>query len=177
MIIAYLLIIVKIMKKEFDQNKYITEYKKNNYKQFKVDLPTEEKEEIDLFLKENNLNKTMFIREAYQLMKEKYSDDINAKFTNSIKEQVTKIITRYGKQRISINFPKNFNHDYQYTFDNGLVVNLKKLALSTMDKEYTYLAKITFENEIIYIGMMSYIYSHEILRKLESLEIKKNRLG
>lgn len=162
------------MKKEFDQNKYITEYKKNNYKQFKTDLPSEEKEEIDLFLKENNLNKSMFVREAYQLMKEKYSNDKKAVFLNSIKEKVAKIITRYGKQRISIDSIKNFTHDYQYTFANGLVVNLKKIHLATIGKEYTYLAKITFENEIIYIGMMNYIYSHEILRKLESLEIQKN---
>lgn len=63
--------IVKIMEK-FDQKKYIREYKKKNYKQFTAKLPIEEKEEIDSFLDQINMNNTQFIRESYKLLKEKY---------------------------------------------------------------------------------------------------------
>lgn len=57
------------MDKKFDQKKYIKEYNKNNYKQFKAELPKEEKEYIDKFLKENNLSKAEFIRKAYKILK------------------------------------------------------------------------------------------------------------
>ena len=63
--------IVKIMEK-FDQKKYIREYKKKKYRQFTAKLPIEEKEEIDSFLDQINMNNTQFIREAYKLLKEKY---------------------------------------------------------------------------------------------------------
>lgn len=62
------------MGKEFDQKEYIKEYRKNKYKQFKTEMPVSEKEEIDKFIKDYNLSKLSFIREGFELMKEKYEN-------------------------------------------------------------------------------------------------------
>ena len=53
----------------FDQKKYIKDWKKENYKQFKVELKKEEKEELDKDLKKNNLKGTDFVRLAYKALK------------------------------------------------------------------------------------------------------------
>ena len=50
--------------KEFNQKDYIKEWKKDNYKQFKVELKKEEKEELTELLKDNNLSGSDFIRLA-----------------------------------------------------------------------------------------------------------------
>ena len=50
--------------KEFNQKDYIKEWKKDNYKQFKVELRKEEKEELTELLKDNNLSGSDFIRLA-----------------------------------------------------------------------------------------------------------------
>jgi len=60
------------MKKEFNQKEYINNYQKENYLQFKAKLKPEEKLEIDKWLDAVNLSKPEFIKEAYQLMREKY---------------------------------------------------------------------------------------------------------
>ena len=59
------------MKKEFDQKKYIKEYQKENYKQFKATLKPEEMEKVNEFLKQNNMNKREFVLTAYKILQKK----------------------------------------------------------------------------------------------------------
>ena len=44
-----------IMKKKFDQSKYIDDYNKKNYKTVKLRLKFNEKEELDNIMKKNNI--------------------------------------------------------------------------------------------------------------------------
>lgn len=54
---------------EFNQNKYIQEYRKNKKKQFNVDLNKDEAEELEQLLKEKELTKAQFIRNAIEELK------------------------------------------------------------------------------------------------------------
>ena len=58
-------------KKKFNQKEYIKDFHKKYYSQFKVDLKKEEKEEIDMLLKEKNLTKAQFLRNAVEELKKK----------------------------------------------------------------------------------------------------------
>ena len=49
---------------KFNQNKYIQDYRKQNYKQFKVELKVEEMDELNELLKKKKLNKTEFVKLA-----------------------------------------------------------------------------------------------------------------
>lgn len=51
------------------KNDYDKQYKKDNYKQFKVYLKKEEKEELDQTLKANNLSGADFVRIALNNLK------------------------------------------------------------------------------------------------------------
>lgn len=53
---------------KFNQNKYILDYRKKNYKQFKVELKIEEMEELKALLKTHKLNKSEFIRLAKEAL-------------------------------------------------------------------------------------------------------------
>ena len=57
---------------EFNQNKYIQEYRKNKKKQFNVDLNKDESEELEKLLKEKELTKVQFIRNAIEELKKDY---------------------------------------------------------------------------------------------------------
>ena len=52
------------MKKEFNKAEYISDYKKNHYKAFKVDLKNEEMESLVKALKTENVTKAEFLRRA-----------------------------------------------------------------------------------------------------------------
>lgn len=56
---------------EFNQQKYIQEYNKKHYKTFKVDLKKEEFDELNELLKEKNLTKAKFLRDAIEKLKKK----------------------------------------------------------------------------------------------------------
>ena len=58
-------------KKELNQKEYINNYKKEHYSAFKVNLKKEEKQELDKLLKESNLTKTRFLKNAIAELKEK----------------------------------------------------------------------------------------------------------
>ena len=51
------------------KNEYDKQYKKDNYKQFKVYLKKEEKEELDDLLKEKNINSSTFVRLSIEAIK------------------------------------------------------------------------------------------------------------
>lgn len=59
------------MKKEFNQKEYIKEYQRENYKQFKTKLKPDEMEEVNQFLKDNNMNKRELIMFGMSLLKRK----------------------------------------------------------------------------------------------------------
>lgn len=46
----------------FNQKEYINNYKKENYKTFKVEMQKQEKEHLDNLLKDNNLKGAEFLR-------------------------------------------------------------------------------------------------------------------
>ncbi|MCI6265883.1 MAG: hypothetical protein MR598_03435 [Erysipelotrichaceae bacterium] len=46
----------------FNQKEYINNYKKENYKTFKVEMQKQEKEHLDNLLKEKNLKGAEFLR-------------------------------------------------------------------------------------------------------------------
>lgn len=46
----------------FNQSKYIQEYKKEHYKQFKVDLKADEMKQLEEYLKKIGLTKSQFLR-------------------------------------------------------------------------------------------------------------------
>lgn len=52
------------------KNEYDKQYKKDNYKQFKVYLKKEEKEELDNLLKEKSINSSEFVRLSIKALKE-----------------------------------------------------------------------------------------------------------
>ena len=51
------------------KNEYDKQYKKDNYKQFKVYLKKEEQEELDDLLKEKNINASTFVRLSIEALK------------------------------------------------------------------------------------------------------------
>ncbi len=58
--------------KEFNQANYINEYHKNNYKQFKVDMKENEKQELVKLIKENGYNSNReFLLKCIEVLKEK----------------------------------------------------------------------------------------------------------
>lgn len=54
---------------DFNQKEYIKGWKKENYKQFKVELKKEEKENLDRELKKHNLSGSDFVRIAFDYLK------------------------------------------------------------------------------------------------------------
>lgn len=46
------------------QREYLRQYKKDNLKQFKVDLRIEEYDKIDKYLREHNITKAQFLRDT-----------------------------------------------------------------------------------------------------------------
>ena len=50
-------------------NKYIQEWKKENYKIWKADIPKKDKEEYDRILKELGMTKPEFLKKAFELIK------------------------------------------------------------------------------------------------------------
>ena len=56
---------------KFNQKKYIAEYKKKHKKQFNTDLNIDEYNELEKLLKNNNLTKAKFLRNAIKELKEK----------------------------------------------------------------------------------------------------------
>lgn len=55
----------------FNQSKYIQEYRKENKKQFNVDLNKEEWEELNKLLKEKGITKVQFVRNAIEELRKK----------------------------------------------------------------------------------------------------------
>ena len=51
------------------KNEYDKQYKKDNYKKFKVYIKKEEKEELDDLLKEKNINASTFVRLSIEALK------------------------------------------------------------------------------------------------------------
>lgn len=56
---------------KFNQSKYIQEYRKENKKQFNVDLNKDEAQELEQLLKEKGMTKVEFVRKAIEKLKKK----------------------------------------------------------------------------------------------------------
>ena len=57
------------MEKEFNQQEYIKEYNKSNYKKISIYLKSDEFEELNKLLKENNLSKNELFKIAFDMLK------------------------------------------------------------------------------------------------------------
>lgn len=57
------------MKKEFNQNEYINNYKKEHYSPVKITLKKDEKVELDRLLKIKGITQTEFLRNAIEQLK------------------------------------------------------------------------------------------------------------
>lgn len=55
---------------KFNQSQYINDYRKAKKKQFNVDLNKEEFEELNKILKDKNMTKVDFVRQALKRLKE-----------------------------------------------------------------------------------------------------------
>lgn len=53
----------------FNQQEYIKEYNKNNYKKISIYLKNDEFEELNKLLKENNLSKNELFKIAFDMLK------------------------------------------------------------------------------------------------------------
>lgn len=58
-------------KKKFDKRKYDIEYIRIHKKQFKVNLDNSLYDSLELLLKEKNLTKVQFVKNAYEELKKK----------------------------------------------------------------------------------------------------------
>ena len=54
---------------KFNKKEYDIKYNKEHYSRFLVDLPKEEKEELDRLLKEKGITKAEFLRDAIKKIK------------------------------------------------------------------------------------------------------------
>lgn len=61
--------LVELESDKFNQNKYISEWKKQNKKQFKAELNISEMDELNQLLNDKELNKTEFVRLAINGLK------------------------------------------------------------------------------------------------------------
>ena len=60
-----------MQEKKFNQKEYIIQYRKKHKKQFNVDLNNKEYDDLIKLLKEKNLTKVQFVRNAYEELKNK----------------------------------------------------------------------------------------------------------
>ncbi len=140
------------MKKSFDQNEYTKEYNKTHYKQFKTELPIEEKEIIDKFLKENNITKIEFIRNAFK--KEK------------LKREIKDIISKFHTSEFSKEI--HLNNGKKETLNNGIIISMYTFPVLNNDKMLV--VKIEFNNDVLYAGTVNYNYFSVIKKNLEQLD-------
>ena len=141
------------MEKEFNQKEYIKEYQKENYKQFKTKLKPNEMEKINDFLKENNMNKREFVKNAYKtLMLEKEIKNIVSKF--QIGYEMPSSLKLSNGKKMSLN---NGIIVYSYTFP---VLNNEKMLI----------LRVEFNDEIIYYGTVVYRYKNLIIDEIEELD-------
>lgn len=54
---------------KFNQQKYIQEYNKEHYKEFRVNMKIDEIKELEKLLKDNHLTKAQFLRNAINELK------------------------------------------------------------------------------------------------------------
>jgi len=59
------------MQKKFNQKEYIKQYRKDHYKQFKVELKKQDFEELNKLLKKHKLSKPQFILKAKEILEKK----------------------------------------------------------------------------------------------------------
>ena len=111
---------------KFNQNDYIRDYRKKNYKQFKVELKNEEMEELNELLNEKSLNKTEFIKLAKDALKkgiigtekrikEEMSQKLKERLEEVMKENPTKAISACRSDVVAEFKEKGIIKDYVWT--------------------------------------------------------------
>lgn len=141
------------MEKEFNQKEYIKEYQKENYKQFKTKLKPNEMEEVNQFLKDNNMNKREFVKNAYKtLMLKKEVKNIVSRF--QIGYEMPSSLSLSDGEKVSLN---NEIIVYSYTFP---VLNNEKMLV----------LRVEFSDEIVYYGVVAYRYKNLIIDEIEKLD-------
>lgn len=141
------------MNQSFNKSEYDVTFRKNAMKekkkaQFNTDLDYNEKIELDELLKTEGKTKAQFIR-RYKL-----------------EEEIKHIISRYGSQQFEHNI--DFSKFKKQELKNGLIIALQEIHI--INNEYMYWVMVSFNDDILYFGTMSYNYSEDILKKLELLD-------
>lgn len=62
---------------KFNQQKYIQEYNKEHYKEFRVNMKIDEIKELEKLLKDNHLTKAQFLRNAIDELKHSHNSRDN----------------------------------------------------------------------------------------------------
>lgn len=150
------------MKKEFNQKEYIKEYQRENYKQFKTKLKHDEMEEVNQFLKDNNMNKREFILKSMKIWKGEfymYKDEVS-KYLEENKIEAkdwfkeTFCLGNYGEQ----------DPDEEET------INIKDGSVFIIvDKDHEYACVSVFdENEMQYaLEYLTYSKTNELINRIK----------
>ena len=143
----------KFNKKEYDLNFRKEALKEKKKAQFNTDLDYNTKQDIDEFLKQNNLSKAEFIKKNYKL--------------SVLKQKVKEIILKY-RIRHEFPFPPNLNDGKKENFNNGIIVY--SYTFPVLNDEKMLVLRVEFNDEIIYYGVVNYNRSLQILEEIEKLD-------
>lgn len=136
--------------------KYKNEFEKENYKQFKTKLKPNEMEEVNRFLKKNNMNKREFVLKGCELIK-----------IDNLKKEAKEIILKYRINNEFIEKP-NLGEGKKEVLKNGIVIY--SYTFPTLNNEKMLVLRIEFKDEILYYGVVNYNRSPQILEEIEKLD-------
>ena len=144
--------ILDIWKKNLIKKNTLKKYQKENYKQFKTKLKPSEMEEINEFLKDSNMNKREFVKEAYKIA--------------ILKKEIKNIISKF---QIGGNFPTSLNlsNGEEKKLNNGIIVY--SYTFSVLNNEKMLVLRIEFKDEILYYGAVYYRYNNYIIDGIEKI--------
>lgn len=150
------------MEKEFNQLEYIKNYDKEHYGKFGAKLKKEELEEVNEFLKDNNMNKREFILKSMKIWKGEfymYKDEVS-KYLEENKIEAkdwfkeTFCLGNYGEQ----------DPDEEET------INIKDGSVFIIvDKDHEYACVSVFdENEMQYaLEYLTYSKTNELINRIK----------
>lgn len=131
------------MKMEFNKKDYDINYMKTHKKQFKVDLNIAEYEELDTFLKQNDIPKITFVRNSFEKLKEEY--------------KMKKYMVHYEDQKMKNELDELVPFEY-YDVDTEMFDTLED-ARNVIDKFESYIHK---DNDNRYYKRIATIYLVEV---------------
>lgn len=133
------------MEKKFNKKEYDIKYNKEHKTQFKVNLNNDEAEEINHFLKTKNINKTAFIRRAYEIAKIEFGE---------LEKQPRKIKFMYTEfNRLYFQYLDNENEievvsKFYFLHNHRLYNSVESLFCNVFNKNVSLINPDDFEKEL-----------------------------